>query len=237
MRWLLSLGLCALLAVPVALGDGLVHALPADGTSAKFAIELNMKKGNEEKKAEGSLVMSSVGVTDVDGKKCRWIEFKMHFTIDDKEQTIVAKALVLEKALKEGENPGAAMIRGWLKDREDQEPKELKDLQDDRAGPLPVFLSGPLQNAKKLDKKTLENKALGKIDCAGIQGENSYDLKREKLEVKMENRLHPKAPFGVVESKMHFQAFRDGQARDQGTLILRLVEVGKDAKSELPDQK
>lgn len=235
MRWFMSMGFGLLLALPVLQADGLVHRLPEDGASAKFDLEMTMNVQGMDKTITGHMVMASVGKADVEGKACRWIEFKLQMDFDGKEKIVVAKALIPEKAIKPGENPGTAMIRAWLK--EDGEPKELKDLQGQDAGPLPVFLSGPLLKSKKLAKEAMDNKALGKIEAEGVSGSNSFDQGKEKIEVKMENRLHPKAPFGVVRSKIEFQIFRNGEARQQGTLVLKLIEVGKGAKSELPDKK
>lgn len=236
MRWLLSLSLGLLLAVPVLQADGLVHRLPDDGTSAKFDLELVMNANGMDKTITGHMIMASVGKAEVEGKACRWIEFRLKMDFGGQDKTIVCKALIPEKALKTGENPGAAMVRAWLKDG-DQDLKEFKDLQGKDAGPLPIFLSGPLQKAKKLAKAPIDNKALGKIEAEGESGANSFDQGDGKIEVKMENRLHPKAPFGIVRSKMGFQMFRNGEAREQGTLVLKLIEVGKGAKSALPDQK
>ena len=235
MRWFFSLLIGGVCAHSMVQADGLVHRLPADGVSAKFDLELKISANGEEKIIRGNLVMASVGKLDVDGKPCRWLEFRLEMSGDGKDKRIIAKALIPEKALKSGENPGAAMIRAWVKDRE--EPLELKDLQNQRAGPLAIFLSGPVENAKKLPKMAFDNKALGKVEAAGVAGNITIDLEKEKLEVKMENRLSDKAPFGLLQSKMDFQVFRNGEARDQGLLTFTLVEVGKEAKTELPDQK
>lgn len=53
----------------------------------------------------------------------------------------------------------------------------------------------------------------------------------------LESRLHDKAPFGVVQSKMNFKVERDGNVRKSGVLTLNVLEVTQNAKSELPDQK
>ena len=73
--------------------------------------------------------------------------------------------------------------------------------------PLRPPLAGPAADAKKLDRTTLNS------------------------------RLHDKAPFGVVQSKMNFEVERDGNVRKSGVLTLNVLEVTQNAKSELPDQK
>ena len=53
--------------------------------------------------------------------------------------------------------------------------------------------------------------------------------------VEIEQRLHGNVPFEVVSCRMSFKVSRDGQTQDEGTITLILAEVGKGAKSELPD--
>ncbi|MBI3410778.1 MAG: hypothetical protein HY040_20775 [Planctomycetes bacterium] len=215
--------------------DGLVHQLPADGSFARFDLELKVNSQGIEKTAKGSMVMASVGQLDVDGKKSRWIEFKIMFNADGNDRITVSKALVPESALKAGKNPGAAMIRGWLKDG--PHPQDLKDMKSPFAGPLPAFLSGPLKNAKKLDMALLDNKALGKVECAGETGSFSFEQGDERIDLKLTNRLSSQAPFGVVEFTMEGTSSRENNPESEGVLTLKLAAIGKGAKTELPDQK
>jgi hypothetical protein len=46
-----------------------------------------------------------------------------------------------------GERPLDHVVKAWLKES-DNEPEELKDTQGRRGGPLPVFLSAPLDDVK-----------------------------------------------------------------------------------------
>jgi len=50
----------------------------------------------------------------------------------------------------------------------------------------------------------------------------------------LETRLHGKAPFGVVTSKMKVKISGQGPQQDI-TMTLKLADVGKNAKSEFPD--
>jgi hypothetical protein len=231
----LIVGLCAIaLAGSAASADGLIYRLPEDGTSVRYALDLKVGRGGMEKSAGGFLAVSSVGKETVNNEPCRWIEFKMLFDIDGKEQIIVAKMLIPEKALKRGENAGAFMIRGWLQHRGQIE--EFKDLQGARAGPLPAFLAGPAADAKKLPKEVIDSK-LGKLECEGVTGTHTFDQGQEKVEFKHETRLNDKAPFGVVQSRMEFKVERNGMARESGVLKLDVLEITQGAKSELPDNK
>src|SRR5262245_58086993 len=173
MRYFLSLALLTYAGFYPVHADGLVHQLTADVTSARFDLVIKISENGMEKTGKGTMDMASVGQVDVDGKKCRWIEFRLKLNLDGIELTTIAKALIPESALKAGENPGAAMVRGWLQDQ-GRDSEELKDIQSQRAGPLPAFLAGPLQNVKKLDKTVIDNKALGKIECTGEKGTTGF---------------------------------------------------------------
>ena len=209
--------------------EGLVYRLPPDGTSARFDLTFDAKG----KTLTGSLVMSSVGQTTVDGEKCRWLEFK---TVLEGE-TNIAKVLIPEKHLKAGANPGEKALKIWVK-RGKREAEELADLKDKKAGPAPVLLSGPYQNVKKLAKEAVDKTPLGKgVECAGVTGTNTFDQGKEKITITFEDRLHDMAPFGVVTSRMTFKITRDDVEQESGVLALRLTEIGKNAQSELPDAK
>jgi hypothetical protein len=226
--------LASLLGVSALRGDGLIYRLPEDGTSVRYGLELKAGRDGMEKSAGGYLAVSSVGKETVNDAPCRWLEFKMVFDVDGRDEVILAKVLIPEKALKRGENPGAHLVRGWLKQR--REPEELRDLQNQRAGPLAAFLAGPAPDAKKLDKTTLDSK-LGKLECEGVSGTQTFDQGQEKVEIKQETRLSDKAPFGVVQARLEFKVERDGQARENGVLTLNVLEITQGAKSELPEQK
>jgi hypothetical protein len=235
MRWSTLVALTFVLGASSARADGLIYRLPEDGTAVRFAMDFKVTHNGMEEMVTGELVQRSVGKVDVDGKPCRWIEFK--FTIDKGGQqfNMLSKVLIPESALKAGENPGAHMIRGWMKSM-DREPEELKDLNTPKAGPLGAFLAGPPTDAKKLAKETVDSK-LGKLECEGVSGSLMIEQGNEKVAVKLENRLNDKAPFGVVKSRLEFQVERNGQARENGVITLNVTDVAKDAKSELPEQK
>lgn len=214
--------------------DGLVQRLPDDGTSVRFGMELKVSHNGMEKTATGELIQSSVGKAEANGMPCRWIEFKMVFDIDGNQMKVITKTLIPEKALKAGENPGAHIVRGWIQQR-GQEVEALNDLQNSKAGPLGAFLSGPAPDAKKLPKETLDSK-LGKLECEGVTGSLTLDQGEERVKLKVENRLHDKAAFGIVRSRMEFEVERNGQARESGVITLNALEVTKNIKSELAEK-
>src|SRR5579872_1844498 len=208
MRRFASLAATYLAAVVVAASssaraDGLFYKLPEDGTSARFDLDLSGGPTGTEMKSTGTLTMSSVGRVTENDEKCRWIEFKLVLkNQQDQERTIISKVLIPEKHLAKGKSPADHLVRGWLK-REMGEVQELNDLKNPNAGPLPAFLSGPLKDAKDLEAIEIDS-ILGKLACAGQTGRNESEQGAIMAVAEFENRLHEKAPFGVVASKIRF---------------------------------
>lgn len=98
----------------------------------------------------------------------------------------------------------------------------------------PAFLCGPFMNSKKLPAQEIDSK-LGKFSCTGVTGNIKIEQGKNVVEIAFDNRLSDKVPFGVVSSHMKYKAGQDGNPREAGTVSLKLVEVGQNAKSELPD--
>jgi hypothetical protein len=222
-----------LLAPASARADGLFYQLPADGASARFDMQMKGGPPGGEREMSGSLTMSSVGRVEHEGQPARWIEVKLTMKEEFGEQTIVAKTLILEKHLKRGENPFGNFIKCYVRHGE-AEVKDVKDTSGDDAGPLPAFLAGPLDNAKELDPAETDS-ALGKVACKGQTGKLVVPEGNRKVHVEFENRLHERAPFGVVTSTMKFSVKQEEETRESGVIELKLAEVGMGAKSELPD--
>jgi hypothetical protein len=57
------------------------------------------------------------------------------------------------------------------------------------------------------------------------------------MKVTFETRLHEKAPFGVVSSRMTFEMTRDGKVLQTVDATLKLTDFGTDAETALPDHK
>ena len=140
--------------------------------------------------------------------------------------------LIAEKNLKPDGHPMKHIIRGWHQEG-DKKPVVLG--VGFGANQMKIF-PGPLNDVKELESKLVESK-LGKQKCKGFTG----SLKNKKGTTTTENiyeyRLHDKAPFGVVTSRMQVTVTRDGKIVSMKVLTLKLADFGKDAKSQLPESK
>jgi len=234
---IVAAALATVLAVNPVRADGLLFQLPADGTWARFDMEMaGSDPSGGEVKMSGVLTMSSVGKDESGGEPCRWIEIKMEMKEGPGGQTVVAKALIPEKNLKRGENPWANMKKAWMKQGPNSDPQAITEANGPDAGPMPAFLSGPLTDSMDLGVAEVES-GIGKLECKGVSGSLKINDGRNDVEITMESRLHEMAPFGVVASNMKFQVKRDGEDRESGTIKFKLAEVGQDAKSALPDSQ
>ena len=214
--------------------DGLIYQLPADGTAVRYDTEVTFTNNNgQQNMLKGSLTISSVGQTTVDNEKCRWIEFKNATKTDQGERIAIAKCLIPEKDLGQGKSPGEHLIRGWFK-QGDMEPVAISDLKSQPGRLMMVgYLAGPAPNAKDLDKAEIDG-PLGKLACAGVTGEQEFQRDNGSLSINFENRLHEKAPFGVVSAVWKFERKNNGQVMGSGTSKMTLAEINTTALTELP---
>jgi hypothetical protein len=218
---------------PTARADGLVYQLPADGTSVRYDTEVTfVNSSGQQNMLKGSLSISSVGQTTVDDEKCRWIEFKNLTKTDQGERIVIGKVLIPEKDLGKGKSPGDHLIRGWIK-QGDMETA-ITDLKSQPGRMMLVgYLAGPAPNAKELDETEIDS-ALGKLKCAGVSGDQEFQRDSGSLSINFENRLHEKAPFGVVSATWKFERKTNGQTMGSGTVKMTLAEVNTTALTELP---
>src|SRR5262249_48057640 len=63
----------------------------------------------------GAAILQSAGTVEVDGEKCRWIEFKTEAPKEFKGGTEVWKMLIPERYLKEGSDPFAHIKKMYIK--------------------------------------------------------------------------------------------------------------------------
>jgi hypothetical protein len=216
--------------------DGLIYKLPAEGEQARYEMEIAVTVGGQDVATKGSVTVSSVGQTTVDNQKCRWIEIKMIFKEDEQERLTITKVLIPEKDLGQGKSPGEHMIRGWIKEG-DMPVQEIKDLKDPRALSVAAFLAGPPKNATELDKVEIDNAKLGKLPCAGVTGDQEIDGPGgTQIVINAENRLHEKAPFGLVVANWKFELKSNGQVAVAGTFKLTLSDTNTTALSELSEK-
>lgn len=219
-----------------AFADGLIYALPDDGSQVRYDSEIDVTVAGQQVATKGSVTVSSVGQTTVDNEKCRWIEFKMIFKEEEQERLTITKVLVPEKHLGKGKSPGESLIRAWVKEG-DMPAQEIKDLKDPRALAAAAFLTGPGKNPGELEKVEIDNSKLGKISSTGVSGDQELEGPGgTQLVINLENRLHEKAPFGLVTANWKFELKANGQAVVQGTFKLTLADVNTTALSDLPDK-
>ena len=235
MRLLSTLALVAVVAAfpDIARADGLIYRLPEDGASIEFEMKGSFTANGQTMEYDGTFLMSSVGKKEVDGVVCRWIEFRMALTSQGRERTVIAKVLVPEAELAAGKTPSSQIRKAWLK-QGDREAREITDFSGNDAGPLPAFLSGPFSNEKKSEAAVIES-GLGKLECKGVTGNIEFKQGSTDQKWTMKNRLNEKAPFGVVTSEIEIEISRNGQQTRNGSMTMKAVKVGKEAKSQIPD--
>ena len=238
-----------LLTIVVSLGfvsnvrsQGLLYNLPEDSVFARFEMQsASREKGEERPKTyKGTLTISSVGEVKVDGKQCRWLEVKMEANTAGDH---VVKVLVPVDRVKLGESPLDHAVKGWRKmigDLNDgglRELSEAADFTSNHAGIMPMLLPGVLADARKLPRKMIDSK-LGKLECDGHAGTYTLEPGQDyKSKVTYETWVHDRAPFGVVACQITSKTYHNGDYLREFTMSLRLIEVGKGAKTELPDNR
>ena len=212
--------------------DGLLYQLPEDGAWVLFDTQGKMTHGDQSQEFTGSLRMSSVGKVTEDDKPCRWIEFELTINLGERSRLIVAKVLIPEAELKEGQQPVDNRVRGYVKMGAEGEAVVLNE---GNLGPIPAFLANPLLEKQELKAEVVESK-LGKLSCRGLTGFVEFAEGTATNHATFNTRRHEKAPFGVVTCQMNIKATRDGTVTDRVEMPLVLSDFGVDAKTKLPDQ-
>ncbi|MBI3462850.1 MAG: hypothetical protein HY000_07285 [Planctomycetes bacterium] len=217
--------------------DGLLYQLPDDGTWVRFDTEGKAfgPDGGVKVTITGSVMVSSVGQTDVYGEKCRWIEIGSTAKRGEQEFTEVYKLLIPEKRLKQGENPLDHVLKAWQKHSmiNHGAPQQL-DLGAVRS--LDEFLSGPAPEVTKLPAELTDSK-LGKRQCEGLRGHAVVKTCDSETHFTYEVRLDKDAPFGVVTFRYEKARKRQGQSLGARTATFKLADFGTEAKSALPDSQ
>ena len=236
MRSILLGGLLSFaLLTQVSRADGLIYQLPANGMSVRHDTETTGSFNGQERTFKGSVTISSVGETTVDGEKCRWIEIRLMDKREDQERVSIAKFLIPEKDLGRGKAPGEHVIRGWFK-QGDGEAQAFTDFRSARgAGRLAMYLVGPPPNPGELEKIEIDT-PLGKLACPAVTGTREIEGGNGTTTITFENRLNEKSPFGVVSAVWKFERKMNGQVVGTGTTNLKLADTNTTALSELPDK-
>lgn len=236
MRLAMISGFCLAAAlISPACADGLVYRLPPDGAQIRYDMELMISAGDQQVPIKGFVTVSSVGQATVDNEKCRWIEIKFAVNADAQEHMQLMKTLVRESDVGKGKSPLEHVVRTWVRN-ENAEVIEVKDLKSNEAVTLNTFLAGAPKNSGELEKIEIDGK-LGKLECAGVTGEFEVEGPNGMtIVINFENRLHEKAPFGLVTANWKFELKNNGQSVLTGTFKLTPAETNTTALSELPDK-
>lgn len=239
------LGIALLIPASLAHADGLIHKLPADGTWAQYDLQWHgpTPNGGLAVLRKGTLTVSSVGQSVVDGDQCRWIEIRHSSESDGREVVSVLKMLLPEKYLLAGMNPLGHVVKAWSRHPavHGGAPQEITESTGEKARPIralsDMFFGLPAE-VRMLDEEAIETSKLGRMKCPGISAR--HILTRGNLESTFdyEVRLHDKAPFGVVLFSSATIHKEGGVTKIPAYLtVLRLADFGIDAHSELPDQQ
>ena len=222
--------------------DGMLYQLPKDGAWATYEFTASAKTtggaADDAMSFKGTLTIASVGQVVVQDQPCRWIEVQLGMAANNPEEIRgeVYKILVPENFLVKGQSPLAHVLQAWFQ-RGGQPPQRLADPGDINVGPLPIILSGPWSNVKKLDKVAIDGK-LGNLSCEGTQGTLDFKMGSVgNMVCRLENRLHENSPFGVVTCRWSLEL---PEVQGKKAVIywnLKLIDVGGNAVSKLPSVK
>lgn len=243
--WVSTLITLLMMTTSLVQAEGLIQKLPEDGAWVEYFIEASetdVDDPNDVNRAKGTLTISSVGTETVDGEKCRWIEIYVTSKQDNRneEDLIILKLLIREKHLKKGQNPGKNIIRGWEKLSRGAQQGKVRKFDISKSGSISwitdFLLVGPLQNSEKLKQEVIETEK-GKLKCEGSKGEFSFEdtkgNRTDDIAGVITIRNHEKVPFGVVLYNIDTKEPNG----DKIKFNLKLREYGKQAQSQLPDNK
>ncbi|HKP29715.1 MAG TPA: hypothetical protein VJU15_09935 [Gemmatimonadales bacterium] len=220
----------ALLAAPAPLPEGLFYQLPPDGAWARFETAWTYKAGDQTLTGSQTLWMASVGEITENGERCRWIEFRLDAVEGGVKKFWIRKLLIPARYLRRGENPTAHVIRGWtLQEDRDVEPAVAVH------GRWPAFLAGAMEDRRALPPVTVKT-SLGDLPAEGEAGWIAFDEGATHSRVSFETRLHPKAPFGVLESRIVFEVTGEGGPYTIDSHVT-LVAMGSGAVTGIPNYK
>jgi len=230
--------LTVLLLANIAFAEGMLYQLPDDGHWVRYELNgIGSGIDGEVSTITGTLTMSCVGISEVDGKKCRWIEIAEDCKRAGEPYQLVHKLLIPEEYLAKGEEPLKHIVRAWRKHSQHGDNPQAIDLNGKEASSLQTLdyiLHGPYKSQNELEAVQVECK-LGALKCEGISAFEKTDLGGVTYESSFVIRLHDKAPFGVVTVEGERKVQREGKFLGKMTMSLKLVDCGEEAKSALPD--
>lgn len=227
-----------------ALAGGIIARAAPDGAWARFeGTRTNTKPTGEETAGPETVTISFVGTTQIDGESCRWIEIATELTQDNgKKFTEVQKLLIPQKHLTGTDDPLEHVKKAWRWNSVVPRERALTELNRDEVRTWRIlrtwvrpYLREPLADEARVEAGRIEC-MFGEVDCVGLAGtERGVEpLTGIVTESKFLLRLHPDAPFGVAAWEHELKLSKD-EPFGTTTTRLRLVKVGKDGKSALPD--
>lgn len=212
--------------------DGMIMRLPEDGAWVEYKVRMVV---NNTINISGKSRIASVGKAFTEQGACRWLEAKVEVEVNGGTVKGIAKFLVPEKELREGNDPSAHIVKSWARLND----AALTDLKVEPSEPVTqivqIFAGKPLQDAKDLPAINIANK-LGNLECPGAAGVTEFvGLQGKTMKPKIETRWNDKVPFGVVEHRMDLDEPLAGDARLVVQIHLTYEDSGQDAVSELQD--
>lgn len=235
--------LASVILIPhTALADGLLYQLPADGSWVRYDWKgSGTKPDGTDTQVTGTLTLSSVGVAEIDGKECRWIELHMDIHGEGISFTNAYKLLIPAEHLGRGQKPLQNIVKAWNQHSfVHTEPFEIKNPSGTGAKFLEgitQLLHGPFVDPKEQPATKIES-PLGDLDCVTVIA-NEKTERKDGITMNSEFRvqLNEKVPFGVVSWEHKADEERRGKPHLKMLTRLKVVAVGTDAKSSMPDSK
>lgn len=225
--------------VSVAVADGMIHELPADGSWVRFDVTGEGQKpgGEVAISLKGSLTLKSVGREQVDGIDCRWIEFEttLEFQRGDRkgEQTEIFKLLIPEKYLVTGQNPRAHVLKAWKRDAAGATRElDLKGQNAREVESLDELLNGGLVQSEKMEGVEIKTPG-GTFACTRLNGKESSAS--GDIDLETQTWLTDKVPFGVAAYRHSKIRKRAGESLGGRWMELKFAKSGTDAKSAVAD--
>lgn len=120
------------------------------------------------------------------------------------------------------------MVNGGAAQQLDSKGGEVRGLDE--------FLHAPTWKVTELEPEAVESK-LGTAPCKGLQCVDTKKNGGFETRLTAVARLDDRAPFGVVTYEYEKDRLRDGQSLGKRTMTLTLSDFGRDAVSDLPDNR
>jgi hypothetical protein len=164
----------------------------------------------------------------IGNQPCRWFELKIRS--DESKPWSVFKWRIPEEEIRRGGTALAKSQNAWRKPQGGELQKT--DLEDSFVR-LNFFVPPPLEGAKLSGEKGTVDWQQGKLECqiATLQRHDKFPA--DETDIVYRVLLHPQVPMGVAGAKL---SVTDSEGV-KGTIEYSLLDMGTNAKSELPDVK